>query len=363
MKKLISAMVLLGAATSLSSCYVSHTDCYYDIYGRYYCYDYYYGYPYYSTYSVSTGSTVVYYADGTDGDTAATPPPFLAAAKSTAESVNATLRLPFDKIQDLLTTTPSQGESTRVFGPKAYGNVDYRFRIKKEGDQFLWELASKPTNAPKDGYTQILTAHFTPFGKTHRGTGDIGVDLSAMAKVDATVTARGQLFGVVSGDADQLSFKYKLVNLTPDPATTSLNAVIGGVADAGGTNDVVLAGYVNLSPSQPDALDFAVLHARWNPLSGGRVDLTAAGADLGAGKLAHGSVCFSHREDAATAYTNVCLSATGDAPCDKTFTSGDVAQCAAFPTASFPGADANATPQVVSSLPAVPEALPIVSLD
>jgi hypothetical protein len=258
-------------------------------------------------------------------------PEYLQDTREAVRALNDGVRAVIDPIVDLVATHPLAAGDKQVWGPKDRGTATYRFIVARGLERrFGWLLQAKPIGAPDSAYQVVMGGVIVPGDLPHRGRGAMGVDLDKLSTIDTTVTGRGQL---LVGFAHVLGFKvlkYALHQFTPDPAQFApIDALFGGWRGPQGRTEVKVAVHANLEGTATAAAELAVLHARWLPGVGGRVDAVATSGDVPAGKAVVAFQCFNKDCGVAGSFTLVSLCDIGaPASCVPVKTDGVPANCA-----------------------------------
>jgi hypothetical protein len=291
-------------------------------------------------------------------------PEYLTDTRVSVKALNEGVRAVLDPIAELILTRPLAAGTKQVWGPISRGGATYRFTMAKVAlKQFGWLLEAKAVDAADSSYAPVMAGGIVVGDVARRGRGAMGIDLDKLSSIDPGIKGRGKL---LVGFAHLLGFKvlkYALKGFTPDAAEFDpVDALFGGWRGPNGGTDVKVAVYANLTDTATSAKELAVLHARWLPGLGGRVDAAATFGDIPDGKALVAFACFNKDCSANGGYLSVSL-------CDKTIPGacspvkeeGTPSACVkGLETADTPNADPSMdlTMSGAPENPAVPTAMP-----
>lgn len=232
--------------------------------------------------------------------------------------------------------------ATRMWGPVTRGTTEYRFFLRKAAvHRWGWRLDARIAES-EETWSSVAAGEITVGRQARRGTGVMGFDLDALASVDPTVVAQGQvLVGFKHGNAGT-SVGYALRDFTRDPGVQQpIDALLGAVHLKDGFNRVRLAFRGNVEGTATEAEELVLARVRHRSGVGGRSDLVVLGGDIPAGEARIVSQCWSRELKSAFRVSLTCpLDGLGGEGCTVTETVGDLANCAAtLRTAELPPAD------------------------
>jgi hypothetical protein len=344
-----NALAILGCACSLAtvfagaSCGTSNA-CVADSSGYYLCDGYVGAYPYdyayvdplylgpggYYPYTVDTYydplgyDTVVTYnslraapvpvADPTAGSDV---PELLDKARRAANAINAGVRAALDPIEGLIKTPPRQNGETVVYGPADHAGGNYQFTMRwlsEAESRFGWKLEARPQGSA--GAFSRVAGGLIRVGETQRrGRGALGVDCTALASADASVTCRGTLMiGFAHTGAGDKILSIGLRAYTADVgASAPADAAAFAWRQGDSANRVRLVARTNLSTTATPAQETVAIKLAWLKDVGVRADAIATGGDIAPGQTIVVSTCVSAGLGAMTPTCGAGLEA-GDQP-------------------------------------------------
>jgi hypothetical protein len=266
-------------------------------------------------------------------------PEWLAHTRFAIASLNAAVARVLRPIETLIALDHGQAAigDSRTWGPHDDAGATYRFTMKKLAlKTYGWALEAKPLGAPDASYQVVMAGAIELGVLPHRGRGVMGIDLDKLAAIDTTVHGAGQL---LVGFAHVDGFKvlaYGLHGFTPDVSTFDpVDAVFSGWRGPDGATRVRVAAYDDLGGSPSPARELLLMHARWRPLVGGRVDAIVSAGDVPAGHVFQASACIDRDLDEGFLIERDCAVGGG---CSVIRTAGSVSACF-FGDEELPAAD------------------------
>jgi hypothetical protein len=182
----------------------------------------------------------------------------------------------------------AQGNGTPAIGDRMlYGPVDrcvlpgadpascdkatFVLGVKREAEHlFSFLLEARPTTSTLQAdYRTVAVGWMARGAQEHRGVGQLGLDLHALAAVQPAFTGDGALLAGFTNGPVRRSVRYRLVQFKAPGAAEAITAVyVGHRNDAGVTRVRVVAPADLLGgPNGPELL---AAHAAWVPGVGGR---------------------------------------------------------------------------------------------
>ena len=223
-----------------------------------------------------------------------------------------------------------QTGTTTTWKPFDHGNATLLFTMKKLGEKrFGWILQAKPQGADDSQYQGVMAGEIALGDQPHHGIGVMGADLDKYASVDSSYHGSGQLLVGFAHVAGYKALAYGLHNFSPDVTTFDpIDAVFSGWRGPLGTAHVRLALYDNFDGTPTAAKELLLMHARWLPLVGGRVDAIVTGGDVPAGNAYVANSCFDGNFDEGFLLMRDCMAnSTAPATCTIVKTSGSPSAC------------------------------------
>ena len=305
-------------------------------------------------------------ADGTATDADAIDPATLAADELDQTSVPATtdatelgqlrgeVKRLNDSIRDFLTPVvamirdvdPSyQVGDLKMWGPVTRGATQYRFFLRHvTGHQWGWRLDARVAGSAET-YSHVAAGEIKVGAKVRRGTGVMGFDLDALAAVDPTVTAQGQILAGFRHGELGTSIGYAVRHFTRDPATDApVDALLRAVHLKDGFNRLRMAYHGNVEGTATDAEELVLARVRHQRGIGGRSDMIVLEGDVPAGQAWVISHCWNKELKSGFREVRTCpLDGIGGASCAVTASTGDRGNCPVLlQTADLPPTDPRA---------------------
>lgn len=234
----------------------------------------------------------------------------------------------------------------RMWGPQTRGATEYRFFLRHGlAHHWAWRLDARVADS-NEAFARVAAGEITVGAHARRGVGAMGFDLSALAAVDPTVTAQGQLLvGFRHGDRGT-SVGYAARDLTRDPEVRAgIDALMRAVHLKDGRNRVRLAFRGNMEGTLTTAEELVLTRVRHHRGVGGRSDLVAIEGDIPAGEALVVSQCWNDALEEVFRASRRCPSdGLGGERCNVTQTTGDSSACPSLlQAAELPPVDATAT--------------------
>jgi hypothetical protein len=258
-------------------------------------------------------------------------PEFLQHTRDGIAALNeaiADLLQPIEQAVAVTAATEATGD-TRTWGFQR-GDATFRFIMKRLAPKsFGWLLVGKPNGAADSAYVAVMAGAIQLGDLPHRGRGILGIDLDQLAAIDDTFHGSGQL---LVGFAHVAGFKvlaYGLHQFSSDVTRFDpVDAIFSGWRGPLGDAHVRLALYSNLADTATPAKELLLLHARWLPLVGGRVDAVVTAGDVPAGHVLLASSCFNADLDDGGPHGFLAVRDCAAGVCTVIETAGAPANCA-----------------------------------
>ncbi len=161
------------------------------------------------------------------------------------------------------------------WGPIDYENGTYKFRIVRvQPKTFGWKLEAKPKGADDVQYLPVVAGGIRLGSVARRGTGVLGIDADALAKVEPSLSCQGKLLmAFVHGQRNGRAFAYTLENFTWNTQERQpVSALIRAVRGPAGATIVRMVAYADVSDPQNNSPELVLSRVRWLPGIGGRAD-------------------------------------------------------------------------------------------
>jgi hypothetical protein len=235
-----------------------------------------------------------------------------------------------------------QAGQLRMWGPVTRGATEYRFFLRHAtAARWGWRLDARLAESGET-YSRVAAGEITVGARMRRGNGAMGFDLDALAAVDPTVTAQGQiLVGFRHGERGT-SVGYAVHDFTRDPAAQAgVDAVLRAVHLKSGVNRVRMAYHGNVEGTATTAEELVLARVRHQVGEGGRSDMIVLGGDIPSGEAWVISQCWDKALKSGFREVRSCpMDGIGGAKCVVTASVGDATACSkSLQTAELPPAD------------------------
>jgi hypothetical protein len=290
----------------------------------------------------------------------------LQQVRSATRAINASLRDFLGPVVAMLRGSEPSAKlgKLRTWGPVTRGATEYRFLLRHaELHRWGWRLDARVAES-NEAWSHVAAGEIRVGERVRRGTGMMGFDLDALAAVDPTVVAEGQLLvGFHHGPLGS-SIGYAVRNFTRDRSEHApVDALLRAVHLKDGFNRIRLAYHGNVAGTATDAEELVLARVRHQRDSGGRSDFVVLGGDVPATDAWVISQCWDQGLKAGYRIVRSCpLDGIGGAQCTITQTEGDVANCPSLLRApELPPTDPTAPmtdPEDPNSAIAPPTAMP-----
>ncbi len=149
--------------------------------------------------------------------------------RSLGTSVNRALQSALLPVDALLSASPSTQGDLAVYGPvdaAAPGATKgsaatFRLTVRRSSATTSWKLEAEPLDR-SSGWATVFTGTMVPDAQSRRGRGVLGVDLDALATVNAAAyPGGGRLLGAFDGDGSQKATSYRLAGFRTGSAAAT----------------------------------------------------------------------------------------------------------------------------------------------
>jgi hypothetical protein len=233
----------------------------------------------------------------------------------------------------------------KMWGPVPRGETEYRFLLRHAAiHRWGWRLDARVLGSGET-YSRVAAGEITVGARPRRGTGVMGFDLDALAAVDPTVTAQGQiLVGFRHGDLGT-SVGYAVRDFTGNPDTQpGVDALLRAVHLKDGFNRVRMAYHGDVEGTATAAEELVLARIRHQRGVGGRSDQVVLNGDIPTGEAMVVSQCWNKALESGFREVRNCpLDGLDWTSCVVVSSSGDPSACPALlKAAELPPADPNA---------------------
>jgi hypothetical protein len=387
-----NARAIIGGALSIATVFAgvsctTSTTCAVDSNGNSVCATYTSAYPYdyvyYDPVYATTWGYYPYYVDSyydpygytyvfalpapvpiADAATGGNVPELLDKAHRAANAVDVGVRAALDPVKELIKTPPQQNSDNIVYGPADVGSGNYQFTLRQLSQsqkRYAWKLEARPMSST--GGLALVAGGTIQVGQTpRRGRGVFGVDCTAMAMADASVTCRGQLLMGFAhpNDGDKI-LSVGLKGYTPDmSASAPMDAKVFDWRHGDTANHVRVVTKTNLSATASHAPETVAIKLTWIKDVGVRADAAATGGDIPSGQLLKVSTCVPANLAQAQATTTTQSCSSDGTGCTTTSSSMTLTCGPGLETGDVPNPDVTASdpPAGMPEIPTEPTAMP-----
>jgi hypothetical protein len=219
----------------------------------------------------------------------------LGRARVAIKLLNESLREFLTPVVAMLRNTEPTHEAgaLRMWGPVVRGATSYRFFLRNvSATRWGWRLDAKVADSADD-FERVAAGEITVGARARRGTGKMGFDLSALAALDPTISARGKILIGFHHGVKGNSVAYALRDFSPSGDDDGVDALLRAVHLENGFNRVRLAYRGNVEGTATDAEEVVLARLRHRMDLGGRNDALVFAGDVAEGEVWVVSQCWA----------------------------------------------------------------------